>query len=185
MMDKTKRIFRLYLTLTLLLAVSVIVLKTIAMLSPGFDRANGYYPLHSLPCEIARLATVIGVILLLTQLAPLKGKLEIKNPGRGLPVVFSVALTGILILAFSLFRVLELHLRSLPTRLSNGSISIQAVIFCLASAGEISKSPAGAAPGASAAPAAPQNTTATAANNRFTIPFSIFFPFLLVYRVLD
>ncbi len=134
MMDKTKRIFRLYLTLTLLLAVSVIVLKTIAMLSPGFDRANGYYPLHSLPCEIARLATVIGVILLLTQLAPLKGKLEIKNPGRGLPVVFSVALTGILILAFSLFRVLELHLRSLPTRLSNGSISIQAVIFCLASA---------------------------------------------------
>ena len=134
MMDKTKRIFRLYLTLTLLLAVSVIVLKTIAMLSPGFDRANGYYPLHFLPCEIARLATVIGVILLLTQLAPLKGKLEIKNPGRGLPVVFSVALTGILILAFSLFRVLELHLRSLPTRLSNGSISIQAVIFCLASA---------------------------------------------------
>ena len=77
---------------------------------------------------------MIGVILLLTQLAPLKGKLEIKNPGRGLPVVFSVALTGILILAFSLFRVLELHLRSLPTRLSNGSISIQAVIFCLASA---------------------------------------------------
>ena len=134
MMDKTKRIFRLYLTLTLLLSVAVIVLKTIAMLSAGFDRENGYFPLHSLPCEIARLATVIGVILLLTQLAPLKGKLEIKNPGRGLPVVFSVALAGILVLAFSLFRVFELHLTSLSTRLSNGSISVQAVIFCLATA---------------------------------------------------
>ena len=134
MMDKTKRIFRLYLTLTLLLAVAVIVLKTIALLSPGFDREYGYFPLHSLPHEIGRLATVVGVILLLTQLAPLKGKLEIRNPGRGLPVVFSVALAGILVLAFSLFRVFELHLRSLTTRLANGSISIQAVIFCLATA---------------------------------------------------
>ena len=134
MMEKTKRIFRLYLTMTLLLSAAVVVLKTIALLSPGFDRENGYFALHSLPHEIAQLATVIGVILLLTQLAPLKGKLEIRDPGKGLPVVFSVALTGILVLAFSLFRVFELHLGSLRERLSGGSISVQAVIFCLASA---------------------------------------------------
>ena len=134
MMEKTKRIFRLYLTLTLLLSAAVIVLRTIALLSAGFDRANGYFALHSLPHEIARLATVIGVILLLTQLAPLKGKMEIRDPGKGLPVIFSVALVGILILAFSLFRVFELHLGSLRVRLSNGSISLQAVIFCVASA---------------------------------------------------
>ena len=133
-MEKTKRIFRLYLTLTLLLSAAVIVLRTIALLSAGFDRANGYFALHSLPHEIARLATVIGVILLLTQLAPLKGKMEIRDPGKGLPVIFSVALVGILILAFSLFRVFELHLGSLRVRLSNGSISLQAVIFCVASA---------------------------------------------------
>ena len=36
--------------------------------------------------EIARLATVIGVILILTQLAPLRGKMEVRNPGKGLPV---------------------------------------------------------------------------------------------------
>ena len=40
MMDKTKRIFRLYLTLTLLLSAAVVVLRTIALLSPGFDRAS-------------------------------------------------------------------------------------------------------------------------------------------------
>ena len=134
MMDKTKRIFRLYLTLTLLLTAAVTVLKTVALLSPGFNREYGYFALHSLPHEIARLATVIGVILLLTQLAPLKGKLEIKNPGKGLPVVFSVALAGILILAFSLFRVFELHLPSIRTRLASHALSVQAVIFCLASA---------------------------------------------------
>ena len=134
MMEKTKRIFRLYLTLTVLLTGAVVVLRSVALLSPGFDREFGYFALHSLPHEIARLATVIGVILLLTQLAPLKGKLEIKNPGKGLPVIFSVALAGVLVLAFSLFRVFELHLTSLHTRLSNGSVSLQGVIFCLATA---------------------------------------------------
>ena len=134
MMEKTKRIFRLYLTLTLLLTAAVVVLRSIALLSPGFDREYGYFALHSLPHEIARLATVIGVILLLTQLAPLKGKLEIRDPGKGLPVVFSVALAGVLVLAFSLFRVFELHLTSLGARLSNNSVSLQAVIFCLATA---------------------------------------------------
>lgn len=134
MMEKTKRIFRLYLTLTVLLTVAVVVLRSIALLSPGFDREFGYFALHSMPHEIARLATVIGVIFLLTQLAPLKGKLEIRNPGKGLPVVFSVALAGVLVLAFSLFRVFELHPTSLHTRLANGSLSLQAVIFCFATA---------------------------------------------------
>ena len=134
MIDKTKRIFRIYLTGTLLLAIAVVVLRTVALFSAGFDHANGYFALHSLPHEIARLATVIGVILILTQLAPLRGKMEIRNPGKGLPVVFSVALAGILVLAFSLFRVFELHLSSLPTRIARGSISTPAVIFCFATA---------------------------------------------------
>jgi len=133
MMDKTKRIFRIYLTGALLLTAAITVLRTIALFR-GFDREYGYFALHSLPHEIARLATVIGVILLLTQLAPLKGKMEIKNPGKGLPVVFSVALAGILVLAFSLFRVFELHLPSLGTRLSRGAISLPGVIFCIATA---------------------------------------------------
>ncbi|MBR5044599.1 MAG: hypothetical protein IKX66_04555, partial [Clostridia bacterium] len=105
MIEKTKRIFRIYLAGTLLLTAAVVVLRTVALFSAGFDHANGYFALHSLSHEIARLITVIGVILLLTQLAPLRGKMEIREPGKGLPVVFSVALAGILVLAFSLFRV--------------------------------------------------------------------------------
>ncbi|MBP5429189.1 MAG: hypothetical protein J6Z04_07915 [Clostridia bacterium] len=134
MMDKTKRIFRIYLTGTLLLAIAVVVLRTVALFSAGFDHANGYFALHSLPHEIARLATVIGVILILTQLAPLRGKMEVRDPGKGLPVVFSVALAGILVLAFSLFRVFELHLTTLPSRLTKGTISTPAVVFCFATA---------------------------------------------------
>ena len=133
MMDKTKRIFRIYLAGTLLLTTMIVVLRTVALFT-GFDHANGYFALHSLPHEIARLATVIGVIVLLTQIAPLNGKMEIKNPGKGLPVVFSVALAGVLVLAFSLFRVFELHLPTLRSQLAHGSISIQAVLFCFASA---------------------------------------------------
>ncbi|MBR6052361.1 MAG: hypothetical protein IKP55_01070, partial [Clostridia bacterium] len=123
MMDKTKRIFRIYLTGTLLLSIAVVVLRTVALFSAGFDHANGYFALHSLPHEIARLATVIGVILILTQLAPLRGKMEVRDPGKGLPVVFSVALAGILVLAFSLFRVFELNVTTLPSRISKGAIS--------------------------------------------------------------
>ena len=134
MIEKTKRIFRIYLTGTILLTAVVTVLRTIALFSAGFDHANGYFALHSLPHEIARLATVIGVILLLTQLAPLRGKMEIRDPGKGLPVVFSVALAGILVLAFSLFRVFELHLPSLSVRMAKGAISLPGVVFCFATA---------------------------------------------------
>ncbi len=134
MIEKTKRIFRIYLAGTLLLTAAVVVLRTIALFSAGFDHANGYFALHSMTHEIARLATVIGVILLLTQLAPLRGKMEIREPGKGLPVVFSVALAGILVLAFSLFRLFELHPASLSTRIARGGISVQAVIFCIATA---------------------------------------------------
>ena len=134
MIEKTKRIFRIYLAGTLLLTAAVVVLRTIALFSAGFDHANGYFALHSAAHEVARLATVIGVILLLTQLAPLRGKMEIREPGKGLPVVFSVALAGILVLAFSLFRLFELHPASLSTRIRRGNISIQAVIFCIATA---------------------------------------------------
>ena len=134
MIEKTKRIFRIYLTGTILLTAVVTVLRTIALFSAGFDHANGYFALHSLPHEIARLATVIGVILLLTQLAPLRGKMEIRDPGKGLPVVFSVALAGILVLAFSLFRVFELHLPSLSVRMARGAISLPGVVFCFATA---------------------------------------------------
>ena len=131
MIKKTKRLFRIYLAGTLLLTCGLIVLRTIALFT-GFDREYGYFALHSLPHEIARLATIVGVLLILTMLAPLHGKVEIRRPGAGLPVAFSVALTAILLLAFALFRLFELHPVTLSADIANKQVSLQAVIFCFA-----------------------------------------------------
>ncbi len=108
MTAKTKKTYKTYLTLSLLLALALAVLRTVAVLR-HYDGSLGYFEAGARLPEIANLLTLLAFPLCLS--APFTlggGRLKSAPPRFHLPTVFSSALLAFLLIAFAALHVTEI-----------------------------------------------------------------------------
>ena len=108
MTEKTRKIYRVYLSLTLLLAALLTVLRSLAILN-HYDAAIGYFDGESLLSTLANVLTLLAVPFCLSIPFVLGGgKLGQEARRFHLPTVFTAALTAFLLIAFASLRLTEI-----------------------------------------------------------------------------